>query len=241
MNRNLLFVYVCTLGLCFSGLSQSNVVKMSEDAQKIQSLLGKVSDFTVVEGLWKVELIPDNYLFIRDYCPELEELELLCAQHWQVIVDNLDEIADSDIKKDILLSACTRWLKPKPFVEFLEAVLSLIEQGELDRYYFKSVQMPPDESSEGWLLLATRATIDPQVRRVVERARLLFLDQEHMVKSYDDDLSGRSFRDLQPIRYFLHTHKKCLIQITSGVLLLLLCGSSYLFYKRLRLKSKSED
>lgn len=226
MSRNLMLSSVLTFALFFAGVAQDATVNAPGDMQKLRSLLNDANDCFERKRAAELFSISDNYVFIRDDCPKMLELELVSALQWRVVLDSLDAIADSDAKKAIVLIACTRWLETRPYVEFLDGVLSLIEQGQLDRYFFQLVSLPSDESSEGWGLLVMRASIDPQVRRIVERARALFWDQEHQVQSYNEILSGDAFRRSFPVKYFVHSHRKFLTQMALGASLL----TFYLFY-----------
>jgi hypothetical protein len=194
MNHNIFLAVLFNAALGFAGQAPVLTGGMNEDMREIRGLVEAVHAQATRREIGEFAFIPDNYSLLQEY-PETLELESRLARQWPVVLAFLDSVAGTDAEKAIVLIACGRWLTAKAYVEFLDAVLSLIEQGRLDRQFFILVEDPPNETCKAWAVLDRRASKHPQARRVVERARALFQDREDMVLRFNGMLTGESLRE----------------------------------------------
>ena len=244
MNHNIFFAWLFSVALGFAGPGAVLAGGMNEDMREMRKFVAAVYAHATAREFGELSAIPDNYSILQEY-PETLELESRLARQWPAVLACLDSVAGTDGEKAIVLIACGRWLSANTYVEFLDGVLSLIEQGRLDRQFFTLVENPADETCKGWAVLVKRASKQPQARRVVERARALFQDRKDVVLQYDEMLSGESLRgwkryEADRRRQIIRHYIDMLVSPVAVAGIVVLAGvGSWLFWRHRRHKKGS--
>lgn len=186
MNRKYLSVVLCATLFC---MNSSQAVE--ESLSDIHDLVEAVAAQADSIRCRKPDVVGDHFYVLRKF-KEVSELEEKLVSRWRDVLANLDSVADTEMEKAIVLVACGK-LTEGEYVEFLGVVLSLVEQGRLDRQFFSFVENPVDETSEGWAVLVRRAD-EPSVQSIIKRASSLFQDRADVVHEFDQMLNGESRR-----------------------------------------------
>lgn len=172
--------------------TETNVINRLDEVSRCRKIIVIATAQAKNSGCRNASMVIDNLEGLwntSSFC----DLRKFMTNSWCFAVSNLDDVADSDMAKTILL--CSSWdLSDKDFVNLLNLTACLVEERKLDPEIFWWCQNPFAGRLSGFLV---RNYADTNVQAVIIRSRKIFRDNPRRVAGYNSMLTGESRTKLE--------------------------------------------
>lgn len=179
---NILFVFVC-LGELTNHMQEVRALVVAA-AEERSAHTRKASD------------VYGNFSSGGPWCVRFRELADQMPSSWEVIVNNFEEIAQTDMEKAMVICAWQAMgsKSPENHLRCLQAAAGLVEQGRLDRDLFWHAQLPLLNVAYNNLAHEYRS---PVAQDILKRSKAIFHDAPDKLAQYDRYLSGETRKTLE--------------------------------------------
>lgn len=174
---------------------EGTVLASTNDSNDIARVRGLISNAETqalsvgardAEGV--VEVFQDIYRKVE--CVALQDK---MVESWLFVLHHLNELTATESGKAMVMISTGKMTVPS-YLEFLNNVAELVDNGTLDRKFFMWAQFPPEG---GLCNVLIKHHAESKAQTVILRAKKIFQDDPGKVASYDAMLTGESKKELE--------------------------------------------